>query len=125
MRLLAVLRLNAMADTGWLTATGTGSHAINGVTLTQVLAIQQHVKTVTSPRVRALTTGIGASYQYAGAMGLSTPATDDLGAAVDSVTFNWHVRFKDAGYVPPSGIQDTKIWWQLPSGIDVRVKVFY
>lgn len=114
-----------MADTGWLTATGVGSHAINGVTLVTVLAIQQHVKAVTSPRVRILTTGIGASYQYAGTMGLSTPATDDLGAAVDGVIFDWHVRFKDFGQVPPNTQQATKIWWQLPPGIDVRVKVFY
>jgi len=114
-----------MPDTGWLTATGTGSHAINGTTNVTVLAIQQHIKTVTSPKIRALHTGIGAGYQYAGTMGISTQATDDTGATVSGVIFSWPVRFTDLGIVPPTTQQGSKIWWQLPAGIDVRVRVFY
>lgn len=114
-----------MPDSGWIAAAGAGSALIDGGAVHLLSDIVYNVDTTTSPKVRVIGAGLGALVQYGGRLGVSVVGTDDTGAFAEIPIWQFNVRalLEDNG-APPSIYADT-VWWQLPPGITLHVRVFW
>lgn len=119
-----------MADSGWLSNTGReGSILLDSGFKVNAFAVISVVTSITSPRVRVLTSNYPRRLQYAGSLQLLTD-DNDLSNVTQNVPWlnlalNWEMeehRFVATGASIPASIA---VAWTLPPGVDVSFKVYW
>lgn len=118
-----------MPDSGWIDATGVGWSAIGGGAMPNVLWLLVHVVSITSAKVRVFGGAYPRRLMFAGSLQLTAEDTDSLGNVVHTPFIDWPVSFEfreldmpvaNFGAYAVSGVR-----WELPPGVEVKVKVFW
>lgn len=116
-----------MADTGWQAASGSGSYDITGSSVQQIVAVGSRVDSISSSRVRVLSSAFPRRLQYAGSFGLWVPesALTPYGAE-NGVVWQSAVNFeREYQYIVPLVKYARYVWWLLPPGISMHFRVLW
>lgn len=113
-----------MPDSGWITATGEGSHQFNA-TGPLVLALTTQVISATSPQIRLIGSLFPRRLKYAGSIGVSnTLNTDRNGVLREFIGFTkfvlWETEYTN---IQNNNVAADTMFWRLPLGLSLAFRV--
>lgn len=116
-----------MADTGWVSASGSGVYDIAGSVNLPIVALEYRVDSITSSRVRILSTDFPRRLQYAGSMGILYTTEDDGTYPSElmfeySLNINWERQFE---YILNLYKYGSHMFWLLPLGVSAHLKAYW
>lgn len=118
-----------MPDSGWIDAVGFGSAVLSGGAEVGVQYVDVQVISFTNPRIRSFGSTFPRRLLYAGSVQLLTGEHDVNGVQQQIPTVDFPVSFEMFEWPAPTfafgllGI--TEVQWELPSGIEIKIRVFW